>query len=409
MDWFYSAGGKLLLMVLAGTGAVLVAWLTGFLNQYLPAPKRVGLTLKNVRRSKAQASEDRFRIVLCWLENDPNGVNTGHVREAFTSVEGVTLDRSARIVAASGAGGDWREAMQDRARSVLEKWNADLAVVGRVKKSKEALSLWFVPRSGEGTLSGGDQPYELDKATLGLDFHEDFGAELTAVALVAVAPLADAETRGRVLEQGLRDATDKLAALLHRPAAIEPGRRARLQLSFGNALQVLGARERGTERLEQAVDTYRAAIGGRTRERVLIDWAVTQNNLGIALAALGERENDTERLEQAVDAFRAALEERTRERVPLEWAGTQNNLGAALRALGEREHGTERLEQAVDAFRTALEEHTRERVPLEWAGTQNNLGVARSDASGDDLQRLRSLRGVCGTSRPARGRQVSGG
>ena len=39
-------------------------------------------------------------------------------------------------------------------------------------------------------LSRGDQPYELDQATLGRDFHEDFGAELTAVALVAVAPLA---------------------------------------------------------------------------------------------------------------------------------------------------------------------------------------------------------------------------
>ena len=375
MDWFHSLD---LLSVFAATGATawLVAWWKGFFNAYLPGPKRVMLSLKNVRRSKAQASEDRFRIVLCWLENDPNGDNTGHVEEAFASVEGATLVRSARIVAASGAANDWREAMQKEARSVLEDWNADLAVVGLVKKPGEALSLWFVPRAGEGTLSRGDQPYELDKATLGRDFHEDFGAELTAVALVAVAPLADAETRGRVLEQGLRDATEKLAALLHRPAAIEPGRRARLQLSFGNALQVLGARERGAERLEQAVDTYRAALEGRTRERVSIDWAMTQNNLGTALAALGEREHDTERLEQAVDAFRAALEEHTRERVPLEWAGTQNNLGAALRVLGEREHDTERLEQAVDTYRAALEERTRERVPLDWAGTQNNLGTA---------------------------------
>ena len=249
MDWFYSPGGTLLLAVL-GTGVGLVAWWRGFLQEYLPGPKRVVLALKNVLRSKAQASDDRFRIVLCWLANDPHGENTRHVEEAFTRVEGATLVRSARIVAASGAADDWRPAMQIRARPVLEKWNADLAVVGLVKKSGEALSLWFVPRSGEGTLSRGDQPYELDKATLGRDFHEDFGAELTAVALVAVAPLAPAEIRGRVLEQGLRDATDKLATLLHKPAAIEPGWRARLQLSYGNALQTLGARESGTERLE---------------------------------------------------------------------------------------------------------------------------------------------------------------
>ena len=48
------------------------------------------------------------------------------------------------------------------------------------------------------------------------------------------------------------------------------------------------------------------------------------------LSELGERETGTARLEEAVAAFRAALEERTRERVPLDWAMTQNNLGNAL-------------------------------------------------------------------------------
>ena len=57
---------------------------------------------------------------------------------------------------------------------------------------------------------------------------------------------------------------------------------------------------------------------------------MTQNNLGTALRALGERESGTARLEEAVAAYREALKERTRERVPLEWAGTQNNLGTAL-------------------------------------------------------------------------------
>ena len=55
----------------------------------------------------------------------------------------------------------------------------------------------------------------------------------------------------------------------------------------------------------------------------------------------GERESGTARLEEAVAAYRAALEERTRERVPLDWAMTQNNLGIALadaRRAGER-HG----------------------------------------------------------------------
>ena len=112
----------------------------------------------------------------------------------------------------------------------------------------------------------------------------------------------------------------------------------------------LGERESGTARLEEAVAAYRAALEERTRERVPLDWATTQNNLGNALRTLGERESGTARLEEAVAAYRAALEERTRERVPLDWAMTQNNLGNALSALGERESGTARLEEAVAAY-----------------------------------------------------------
>jgi hypothetical protein len=41
--------------------------------------------------------------------------------------------------------------------------------------------------------------------------------------------------------------------------------------------------------------------------------------------------------EERIAAYRAALEEYTRDRVPLDWAMTQNNLGTALRALGEWE------------------------------------------------------------------------
>jgi hypothetical protein len=53
----------------------------------------------------------------------------------------------------------------------------------------------------------------------------------------------------------------------------------------------------------------------------------------------GQRESGTARLDEAVTAFRAALQEWTRERVPLDWAMTQNNLGASLQTLGKRESG----------------------------------------------------------------------
>ena len=370
-NWFRT----LFLGVLAVTGVR--AWSKGLLNEYLPSPKQVVLWLANVRRRKEQPREDRFRIVLSWLANDHDGDNTRHVAEAFTrGVEGVALVRTPRIVAAPGASEDWRNTMQKEARSVLEQWHADLAVVGLVKESGKALSLWFVPRSGEGTLRRGDEPYELNNATLGPDFHEDLRAELTTVALVAVAPLAETETRGRVLANALREATAKLANLLDKNPVDEPERRARLQLSLGNALATLGEREVSTKRLEEAVVAYRAALDTSTRERVPLGWAAAQNNLGNVLLALGEREVSTERLQDAVVAHLAALEEYTRDRVPLDWAATQNNLGNALQALGTRQSGTEHLEEAVVAYRAALEEYTRDRVPLDWAMTQNNLGNA---------------------------------
>ncbi len=102
------------------------------------------------------------------------------------------------------------------------------------------------------------------------------------------------------------------------------------------------------------------------------------NLLGNALWALGERESGTARLEAAVTAYGEALQERTRARVPLDWAMTQNNLGAALEALGQRESGTARLEQAVAAYTEALQEYTSEAAPYYHDVAQGNLARAQA-------------------------------
>lgn len=80
-----------------------------------------------------------------------------------------------------------------------------------------------------------------------------------------------------------------------------------------------------------------------------------QTGLGNVLALLGEGESSTKHLEQAVEAYRAALQERTRERVPLDWAQTQNNLGNALETVGVRTHDRAKLEEAQKAVSAAFE------------------------------------------------------
>src|SRR5262249_12632276 len=48
--------------------------------------------------------------------------------------------------------------------------------------------------------------------------------------------------------------------------------------------------ERGdNEALKDSIATWQIVLRYRARDRVPIDWAMTQNNLGIALEALGER------------------------------------------------------------------------------------------------------------------------
>ena len=124
------------------------AWLQGFFMQFLPPPQRVWLAIANTFKGKSPLSEQRFRLVLCWLENDDDGRNTRTVADALTGVEGIELVRSACVVSASGAADDWRPAMRKGTLSVLKKWNADLAVVGSVKDPRESTK--FVVRSARG-------------------------------------------------------------------------------------------------------------------------------------------------------------------------------------------------------------------------------------------------------------------
>src|SRR4029077_6405299 len=89
---------------------------------------------------------------------------------------------------------------------------------------------------------------------------------------------------------------------------------------------------------------------GSAREDTKLDRARMQTNLGNALAMLGERESGPTKLEDALAAFREALKVQTRERVPRDWAKTQASLGNALYTLGVRESSTAKFEEAVAAY-----------------------------------------------------------
>ena len=156
---------------------------------------------------------------------------------------------------------------------------------------------------------------------------------LTATALTAVAPIS--ERQGHYLVDVLRPVVAKLAHLrVDPPHGLTPEQRGAIDRSFGHAAAVLGEQSGEKDWLEQAVSAYRTALEVRTRERVPLDWAMTQNNLGNALRALGEREEGTERLAEAVDAYRAALDVFEASEAGYYIHGTRENLVAAEALLG---------------------------------------------------------------------------
>ncbi len=180
-----------------------------------------------------------------------------------------------------------------------------------------------------------------------------------ALALIDAGKLDAARAalnRGREVARALREETSRNEAeFLADEARID-----RLQLAYRSAAQ----------KYAEAA----ALVAPFDREA---EWRYTLRQAN-ELDDQGNEFGDNQALEEAIQLCRRALTLVSRERVPLDWAMTQNNLGNALRTLGGRESGTARLEQAVAAYRDALQERTRERVPLQWAMTQKTISAMRS-------------------------------
>ena len=150
---------------------------------------------------------------------------------------------------------------------------------------------------------------------------------------------------------------------------------AETETDLGSALVTLGQLQWGSERLEQAVVAFRAALAVRSRETLPREWADTQRRLANVLWRLGEREVGTRRLNQAKEILDLILQERARADDPLSWARTQDTLGSVLRWMGGRENSTARLEQALAAHRAAATEFQRDKRAEDWGRVQSDIGL----------------------------------
>jgi len=340
----------------------------------------------------ATCSGQNFCVAVADLQNDSNDKFGGAIVDAVENLQDIASPQAGQGVSTgievihiprtiSTAGNKTRTAEANaliEARRYLEKSHADLVIWGVVISMGEKSA----PRIFWTTSEANQRSSDILNAE-GFQLPEQFWHQLADMLQLVIATQYTqvAAQEGRYVADKLLPFIEKVRALL--PQTQGEGwmndSRAQVKATLANSLTVYGEQAGDNAALREAIGYYQDVLQERTRERVPLKWATTENNLGTALWTLGERESGTAHLQQAVAAYQQALLERTRERVPLDWATTENNLGAALWTLGARESGTAHLQQAVTAYQQALLEWTRERVPLNWATTENNLGTALTD------------------------------
>jgi hypothetical protein len=224
----------------------------------------------------------------------------------------------------------------EKAQALLKERKCDLLVSGRVKgrsADSTVISLRFTVAESSGQ---SPENYKLTETfDLPADFVVHLGAAISARVMMSAAPAVHMSSH--YLVPLMRATAERLEPIINRlNPSFDAETRGSLLSNYALVLSSIGLQAGSNSSLLQAIAAFHATLQEYTRERVPLDWAMTQNNLGNTLAILGERESDTARLQEAVGAHRAALQEYTRERTPLDWAMTQNNLGNTAGCLQNR-------------------------------------------------------------------------
>ena len=255
-----------------------------------------GWWLKTKARRKTRASDGtQFTILVAELDGDADKSQSRHILAELQKQ--FPLRGEARVhvlpypevLAEPGELGEALARAEARGRSWLKQTKADVLVWGEQGAKDKVLRLRFLTPIGEG---GAQKPYELNST---LELHPDFGADLGAIlavqAATSIAPVY--ERSGEALAGLIEPVVAKLKPLAENPpASFSSDTRAQLWHAYALGEYRLGEERGDNARLVTAIAYYRKVLEEWTRERVPLDWAMTQNNLGAALSTpwrAGER------------------------------------------------------------------------------------------------------------------------
>ena len=372
--------------------AFIAAWLRNLLSALFPSPQRAILALRNLILVRPPA-RNQVRFVLGWLDNDYEGSNTTAVSATFAEIEGIELCRSARIVSATGAADEWRAGMRRKSKNLLAAWDADIAVVGRVDKDGDALSLWFV-RSDDDTLADiSSNPYLLRFNRLADDFVDHFHVQIRALVLALVIPKATSGDRQQLDLLQLKAAVPKLENLFRTLSAQE--HRISLCMVYVLAQSSLGEWLGEGERLRSAIEKAKEITEGTNIVEDADATLTTRVNLARTLYILGEREGNPKYLAESISLLEEVLNAGDRPDRASIAAGIKGLAANALRALGHLEGKPDYLHRAASLLESALDIHQRQSDAPLVAISQNNLGLVHLDL-GLAERRIDALRNAIG-------------
>ena len=265
------------------------------------------------RHPVPHADPNRFSVLVAHLENDEKGEHERLIVEALKEFEGVQVLKLDRTISLeeSTVPEEMEKRGQEKARRYLQDSGASVLIWGMVlsRGGSTVYKLYWTPASGAGR-----QPerYGAPRAEEQLRLPEVFWSDLAHILRLLVTA-KDSEFRaqeGHYVADQLLPFIARVRTLLRASAGRsgwDADTRGATLLILADALQVRGEQSGQNEPLKEAVATYREALKEHTRERVPLDWAMTQNNLGSVLRILGERDQGTQHLEEAVAAYQAAL------------------------------------------------------------------------------------------------------
>ena len=340
-----------------------------------------GLLDALVALAKAPRRE-RIQICVAALPGDTDGSRGRRLLAAFAGISGVKVRALRESLVLDTSSDVIHQAAQTAAagRQLLATRGADLLVWGDFDEVSGFYSLRFLSR----------QPEDEDRIAwfgnlLRLTLPDDFSTMLdivpAATAVAAVVPAT--EGKAMTLRLAQPSALEAVVALsVEAVSDLTRTERTSLHACLGNVAAAAAPRA-GSEALRVAVDHYKAALDGLSRQESPFDWAIVQRNRAMALHQLGERENQAEALDGAIDGYRAALQIFSREAFPRLWAGMQNRLGMALNRLDQKTGDVELVKHALAAFQSALQVYTRAETPLRWAEVMNNIGHALQMLGGE--------------------------